>query len=469
MTGEKITTRFAPSPTGLLHLGNVRTALFNWLFAHKVQGAFLLRIEDTDRARESDTALDTLMKDLIWLGLQWDEGFGAGGAGGPYRQSERTALYAQYYEQLQEHGLAYPCFCSPGELALARKAQLAAGRAPRYPGTCARLTAAVVTRFRAQGQQPSLRFRVPADATIEFDDSVRGAQSFRTDDIGDFVIRRSDGSAAFFFCNAIDDALMGVTDVVRGEDHLSNTPRQIMILDALALRIPRYGHIALVLDEAGQPLSKRAGSLSVHALRERGYLPDAINNALARLGHTYDEPDFLEIEDLIGGFSLSRLSHAPARFSPAQLDSWQREALHRTRADDLWNWMGEPVRDLVPEAARQIFIEAIRANVLLPEDARAWANIIYRGPAAYSQPASQAIAEAKPGYFRGALEALARHPDDFQRFIATLKANVAESGKRLFLPLRAVLTGRVDGPELAALYALLGAERMRARFQSHLR
>nr|MBA3493833.1 glutamate--tRNA ligase [Gammaproteobacteria bacterium] len=378
-------------------------------------------------------------------------------------------LYAKYYEQLQEHGLAYPCFCSPDELALARKAQLGAGRAPRYPGTCARLTAEAVTRFRAQGQQPSLRFRVPAGATIEFDDSVRGAQSFRNDDIGDFVIRRSDGSAAFFFCNAIDDALMGVTDVVRGEDHLSNTPRQILILDALALRIPRYGHIALVLDEAGQPLSKRAGSLSVHALRERGYLPDAINNSLARLGHTYEDPGFLETEDLIGGFSLSRLSCAPARFSPAQLDFWQREALHRTRADDLWNWMGEPVRDLVPEAARQMFIEAIRANVLLPEDALAWANIIYRGPAELSQPASQAIAEAKPGYFRGASEALARHPDDFQRFIATLRANVAESGKRLFLPLRAALTGCVDGPELAALYGLLGAERMRARLQSHLR
>ncbi len=469
MTGEKITTRFAPSPTGLLHLGNVRTALFNWLFARKVQGAFLLRIEDTDRARENDSALDTLIEDLIWLGLQWDEGFGAGEATGPYRQSERTALYAKYYEQLQEHGLAYPCFCSPGELALARKAQLAAGQAPRYPGTCARLTAEAVTRFRAQGQQPSLRFRVPTGATIEFDDSVRGAQSFRTDDIGDFVIRRSDGSAAFFFCNAIDDALMGVTDVVRGEDHLSNTPRQLLILDALGLRIPRYGHIALVLDEAGQPLSKRAGSLSVHALRERGYLPDAVNNALARLGHTYEDPGFLETADLIDGFSLSRLSRAPARFSPAQLDFWQRETLHRTRADDLWDWMGEPVRDLVPGAARQIFIEAIRANVLLPEDALAWANIIYRGPAELSQPASQAIAEAKPGYFRAASEALARHPDNFQSFIATLKANVAESGKRLFLPLRAALTGRVDGPELAALYGLLGPERLRARFQSHLR
>ena len=469
MTGEKITTRFAPSPTGLLHLGNVRTALFNWLFARKVQGAFLLRIEDTDRARENDSALDTLIEDLIWLGLQWDEGFGAGGATGPYRQSERTALYAKYYQQLQEHGLAYPCFCSPGELSLARKAQLAAGQAPRYPGTCARLTAEAVTRFRAQGQQPSLRFRVPAGATIEFDDSVRGAQSFRTDDIGDFVIRRSDGSAAFFFCNAIDDALMGVTDVVRGEDHLSNTPRQLLILDALALRIPRYGHIALVLDEAGQPLSKRAGSLSVHALRERGYLPDAVNNALARLGHTYDDPGFLETADLIGGFSLSLLSRAPARFSPAQLDFWQREALHRTRADDLWNWMGEPVRDLVPEAARQIFIEAIRANVLLPEDALAWAHIIYRGPAELSKSASQAIAEAKPGYFRAASEALARHPDDFQSFIARLKTDVAESGKRLFMPLRAVLTGRVDGPELAALYGLLGPERLRARFQSHLR
>ena len=331
------------------------------------------------------------------------------------------------------------------------------------------MTAEAVARFRAQGQQPSLRFRVPAGTTIEFDDSVRGPQSFRTDDIGDFVIRRSDGSAAFFFCNAIDDALMGVTDVVRGEDHLSNTPRQLMILEALALRRPRYGHIALVLDEAGQPLSKRAGSLSVQSLRERGYLPNAINNALARLGHTYDDPGYLDTEGLIGGFSLSRLSRAPARFSPAQLDFWQREVLHRMGVEELWNWVGEPVWDLVPGAARQIFIEAIRANVLLPEDALVWANIIYRGPAELSQPASQAIADAKPGYFRAASEALARHPDDFKRFIATLKANIAESGKRLFMPLRAALTGRVDGPELAALYGLLGPERLRARFQSHLR
>ncbi len=242
---EPALARFAPSPTGSLHLGNARTALFNLVLARKLAGRFMLRIEDTDLERSAERFLGGLIEDLHWLGIRWDEGPDVGGAHAPYRQSERGATYRDFFARLERTGLTYPCFCSPLELDVSRRAQLAAGRPPRYAGTCQRLTPQERAAKAASGIRPTLRFAVPVGRRVEFDDFVHGPQHFATDDIGDFIVRRADGNAAFFFCNAVDDALMAVTHVLRGEDHLTNTPRQILLLEALSLRVPRYGHVAL--------------------------------------------------------------------------------------------------------------------------------------------------------------------------------------------------------------------------------
>ncbi|MGB2971901.1 MAG: glutamate--tRNA ligase, partial [Candidatus Competibacter sp.] len=327
MTITHVKTRFAPSPTGFLHLGNVRTALFNALLARRDGGQFLLRIEDTDRERSRAEFVDALLEDLRWLGLDWREGPEVGGPQAPYAQSERTAIYARYYRRLEGSEQSYPCFCTPAELALSRKAQLAAGRPPRYTGTCARLGADERQARLERGLQPTLRFRVPAGRAVEFTDLVRGPQRFASDDIGDFVIRRADGTPQFFFANAVDDALMGITQVLRGEDHLANTPRQLLLLEALALSAPRYGHLALIVGADGGPLSKRAGDLSIRELRASGYLPEAVLNYLARLGHAYARDVWMAPEVLAAEFSTAHLGRAPARYDEAQLLHWQSEAV----------------------------------------------------------------------------------------------------------------------------------------------
>lgn len=466
MTEEIVKTRFAPSPSGRLHVGNVRTALFNWLMAHQARGIFLLRIEDTDISRSSEEAVSALIEDLQWLGLSWDEGPGVGGNFGPYRQSERGEIYQGYYEILQKQGLAYRCFCSPQELSIARKTQLARGEPPRYPGTCRNLSRAEVQAKLSRGLKPTLRFRVAAGDLIEFTDQVRGPQRFATEDIGDFVIRRADGTAAFFFTNALDDALMGVTDVLRGEDHLSNTPRQMLILKALGLRIPHYGHLSMILGEDGAPLAKRLSSLSVRQLRESGYLPIAVNNTLARLGHYYQESRFVSMDALAAGFSTTHLGRAPARFDIGQLDRWQKEAVVQVASEDLWSWMGPAVHRWVPEADKPAFIEAIRPNIILPGEALDWAKVIYSESAEISETAKEVLGGADPNLLREALETLDACPNDFNGFIERLKARVNQRGKQLFQPLRAAMTGRIDGPELGSLFSLIGPDRLRRRLKT---
>jgi len=457
------TTRFAPSPTGLLHLGNIRTALFNYLLAHARAGRFLLRLEDTDAARGHEKYAAALLADLRWLGLVWDEGPEVGGAHGPYAQSERGAIYERYFGQLNERRLAYPCFCTEHELAIERKTQLAAGRPPRYSGRCRDLTEAQIAERRATGLASTLRFRVVDGVTVEFDDGVRGPQRFATSDIGDFIVRRSDGTPAFFFCNAVDDALMGVTLVLRGEDHLTNTPRQILLLQALKLPVPRYAHIALVVGADGAPLSKRTGSKSVQELRAAGYLPAAINNYLARLGHTYESNAFMPNPELARQFDLAKLHRSPARYDEAQLLHWQREAVHGADADTLWAWMGTDVHALVPAAKRVDFIEAVRGNAVFPEQARHWAHVVFADDMPLSREARIAIDDAGAEFYAHSLDAMDRHALDFKAMTGALKQSSGRSGKQLFMPLRAALTGELDGPEMAKLLPLLGAERARQR------
>lgn len=466
MLDQPVKTRFAPSPTGALHLGNLRTALFSWLLARSSDGVFLLRIEDTDTGRSDEAHLAGLLEDLHWLGLAWDEGPEVDGRAGPYRQSQRGALYEVQLQQLLAQGDAYPCFCSESTLAAARAAARAAGRAPRYPGTCAGIPRAESQQRIAAGEFAALRFRIPSNRAIAFEDLVRGPQHFCSDDIGDFIIRRADGSPAFLLANAVDDALMGVSHVLRGEDHLSNTPRQQLILQALGLPVPAYGHLPLIVGPGGAPLSKREGSPAAAELRRRGYLPAAVLNLLVRLGHHYREQHLLELDEMAAGFSLEALGRSPAQFDPGQLDHWQQQALAEASAETLWAWFPPPVRARVPEDRRGEFLAAVRANLLYPEDGTAWADIVFGDGRPAEADAKDAIDRAGSSYFEQALAALDQAGDDYGAVIAALRARTGLKGRALFEPLRAALTGRLDGPELKRLVPLMGVERLRRRLQN---
>jgi glutamyl-tRNA synthetase len=445
----RITTRFAPSPTGELHLGNARTALFSWLFARHQGGRFVLRVEDTDTERSKDAYTQALMEDLRWMGLAWDAGPGIAD-GEEYHQSRRGAVYERHSATLAARGLTYPCFCTPLELDLSRKAQLAAGRPPRYAGTCRVLSPEMLATRRASGISPTTRFRVPMGRTVEFDDMVHGAQRFATDDIGDFIIRRADGSAAFFFCNAIDDAEMGITHVLRGEDHLTNTPRQLLVLEALGLRAPTYGHLSLLVGADGSPLSKRHGATSVREFRERGYLPAALANHLFRLGHSSADNGVLAADAMARAFTVKHLGRAPARFEESQLNVWQREVAHHMPLEESERWLAAETPRDIDAARRRAFIAAIRPNVLLPADVAHWREVVFGPTPALDDAALARVREAGPQFFRAAAQAAATNPS-LEAIVDAVKAATGAKGQALWKPLRLALTGSPEGPELAPL------------------
>ncbi|MFM8332845.1 MAG: glutamate--tRNA ligase [Candidatus Methylumidiphilus sp.] len=456
-------TRFAPSPTGFMHLGNARTALFSALLGER----FLLRIEDTDQERSRAEFVTELLADLRWMGLVWDEGPQSATPNAEHFQSRRGAVYADYYERLEKAGLAYPCFCTAAELEIARKVQLSAGQPPRYSGKCGRLNPEDVERRLQKGLQASLRFRVPRNALVQFDDGVRGPQKFNSDDIGDFIIRRADGSPAFFFCNAIDDSLMGVTHVVRGDDHLSNTPRQLMILQALDLPAPHYTHISLVLGDDGAPLSKRNGSRSINQLREEGYFPLALLNMLARVGHHYEQEGLLSWAELQQHFDVGHLGKSPSRFDISHLHYWQEQAVRAADDDALWHWLRAETHALVPDGQRGLFLDIVRSNCVFPAQADAWARILFADELLLGPDIEALAREAGEPFFLAALDAASAACGDFDVFMRVLKAKSGAKGKALFMPLRAALSGRTDGPELAKLYRALSPDLLRKRLAEY--
>ena len=456
-------TRFAPSPTGELHLGNARTALFNFLLARQGGGRFVLRIEDTDAQRSQEAHLATVLEDLRWLGLDWDAGPDREDDRGPYRQSQRGALYARLFEALERQDAVYPCFCTPLELEAARRAQLGSGRPPRYAGTCRALSVEQREARRAQGLPAPLRYRVPAGRRIEFVDQVHGPQSFLSDDIGDFVIRRADGTAAFFFSNAVDDASMGVTHVLRGEDHLANTPRQLLLLEALRLRAPSYGHVSLILGPDGAPLSKRHGATSVRAYRDSGYRPEALRNHLFRLGHSSGEHGLLDLEAMAHAFDPTHLGRASAHFDAQQLRVWQKEAAHHLPADEARTWLAPALPPGLSESAAGAFVAAILPNVVLPEDAQPWARIVFGPPPALEPEGEQIIREAGDRYFAAASQAAAQSGNDLPAIASAVRAATGRKGAELYMPLRLALTGLAHGPELAPLLKAMPAGAAEAR------
>ncbi len=456
-------TRFAPSPTGLLHLGNARTAFFSWLYARHRGGRFVLRVEDTDAERSTPEHVTALLEDLAWLGLDYDAGPGREDGHGPYFQSARGGHYARAFARLGAEGHAYPCFCTTARLELDRKLQLARGEAPRYSGTCRGLAAAEVTDRLAAGEPAALRFRIPPGVTVRYPDLVRGDQSFESDALGDFIVRRADGSASFLASNALDDAEMGITDVLRGEDHVANTPRQILLLEALGLAAPRYGHLPLLVGPDGAPLSKRHGAASVLDLRREGYLAPALRNLLFRLGHAPAEDGWQTLAQQVAGFRADHLGRAPARFDTTQLRHWQQEAVrHATFAD-----LAAFVPPRVPPVAAESFLAAVRANVVLPADAGRYAEMIYGELGDPPAELRATIVGAGREAYVAALNALDAGAD-WGGLTAAVRAATGLTGRALFKPLRAALTQALDGPELGPVLLLMPRPLAHARLGAAL-
>lgn len=466
MSSTPLVTRFAPSPTGHLHLGNARTALLNHLAARASGGRFILRVEDTDEARSSDKFMRDLFEDLHWLGLDWDEGPDVGGPHAAYRQQQRRGIYETWLHKLDAAGLTYPCFCTPVELTLARRAQIAAGKPPRYPGTCRALTEPERAERLVSGKAAALRFRVPSGQTVRFNDLVHGEQKFATDDIGDFIIRRADGSTAFFFSNAIDDSLMGVTLVLRGDDHLTNTPRQMLILEALGMPVPRYAHVALLLGMDGAPLSKRHGDLSLRDLRKRGYLPAALRNHLVRLGHSCVTDGWLDETSMRADFDLTRLGRAAAKFDDAQLLHWQKEAVAHLSTVEFKQWAGDALPAGLDDIQKASLLAALRHNVVFPADIAPWAAIIFGKLPPMPADALATVRDAGADFFAAAVNVFGRVANDFKQASREIGQITTRKGPSLYMPLRAALTGMTHGPELAPLLLLIPPEEVRARLES---
>jgi glutamyl-tRNA synthetase len=302
---EKVRVRFAPSPTGHLHIGGARTALFNWLFARHSQGTFILRIEDTDRTRSTDEYIGSIMEGMKWLNLDWEEG--------PYRQTDRFDIYKQYAAKLIEEGKAYYCYCAPEELEQRRKEAMAAGKALKYDGRCRNLTEPV------PGRQPAVRFRMPQEGETVVDDLIKGRTVFENSQLDDLIIMRSDGTPTYNFTVVVDDVDMNITHVIRGDDHLNNTPKQLHIYKALGYNVPLFAHLPMILGSDKARLSKRHGATSVIAYKEMGYLPEALVNYLVRLGWSYGDQEVFTRDELVEHFSFENVGKSSAVFNPEKL------------------------------------------------------------------------------------------------------------------------------------------------------
>lgn len=455
--------RFAPSPTGQLHVGNARTALFNWLLARGRGGTLVLRIEDTDAERSTIESERSIMADLTWLGLDWDEGPDAGGSYGPYRQSERLDIYQRVTDDWLARGVAYRCFCTPEMLEQERQAALAANLPPKYSGRCRALAPDEAARRVAAGEPAAVRFRVPADRDVSFDDIVRGTVTFNTAVIGDPVIVRSDGRPAYNFAVVIDDVQMAVTHVIRGEDHISNTPRQLLMYEAFGAAAPRFAHLSLVLGPDHAPLSKRHGATSVAEFRERGYLPEALVNYLALLGWSPGEnEEIVPAAEMARRFDLSTVSHSAAVFDMAKLAWMNRHYLkeadparvarlampyfeRRGYASFSNDVSLEFVRSLLDMAVGSVDrLEEIpdRVAMLFEFDAARAAALI-RAEAG-GEPAVRAFADALRA--RGPLD-----KDTFRAAAAEARQATGLKGRALFHPIRVALTAVDSGPELDLL------------------
>ena len=461
--------RFAPSPTGMLHVGNARTALFNWLLSRGRGGAFVLRIEDTDVERSTAASESSILRDLRWLGLDWDEGPDVGGSYGPYRQSERLESYRATARDFLASGRAYYCFCSPETLDADRKAALAAGSAPKYVGRCRTLARDEVALRRAHGEAAAIRFRVPESRDVTFQDEVRGDVTFSTDVIGDPVIVRSDGHPAYNFAVVVDDIAMAITHVIRGEDHISNTPRQVLLYEALGATPPTFAHLSLVLGPDHAPLSKRHGATSVSEFRDRGYLPEALVNYLALLGWSPGENiELMAMQQMAPRFDLRSVSHSAAVFDVPKL-AWMNR-----------HYMKEMPVDRLADLARPYFERAV---ILQPsnDSSRALHETLLsigvgsvdrleempdrvRTIVEWDEARAAELTKAEPegarvvaAFADAVRDAGPLTRESFRACAAQARSVVGLKGRALFHPIRVALTGADSGPELDLIVPAIDA------------
>jgi len=432
------TTRFAPSPTGHLHIGNIRTALHNWMWARKTGGRFILRIDDTDQERSREEYVDGIRADLVWLGLAPDA---------EYRQSERAALYDATFEKLRAAGRVYACYETSQELDLKRKIALGRGLPPVYDRAALNLTDADRAELEGQGLKPHWRFKLDHDEPIAWDDLIRGPQKFDAASLSDPVIRRADGSWLYMLPSAIDDVDMGIGHVVRGEDHVSNTAVQLQMFTALGSTPPAFAHEALLVGSEGK-LSKRLGSLGVGELRDKHILPQAIVALLARLGTSDPVEPLHDRAALLESFDFARFGRAPARFAEEDLERINRQLIHTAEF--------AAIADQLPPQIDKAAWHAIRPNIAhLGEVADYWR--IIEGP--IDAPAPEAEDAAFLAEARAALEPIDFGPTVWKDWTEVLKASTGRKGKPLFLPLRRALTGMEHGPDMGELLPLIGRER----------
>lgn len=439
-----IVTRFAPSPTGRLHVGNVRTALLNWLLARQAGGKFLLRLDDTDVARSTEAFAQSIRDDLLWLGMAPDA---------EEKQSSRMPRYEAVLAQLAAAGHVYRAYETPEELDLKRKVLLGRGLPPVYDRAALALTDADHARFAAEGRRPHWRFKLSADLAREWDDLVRGPSHIDPASLSDPVIRRADGSWLYMLPSVIDDVDMGITHVVRGEDHVTNTGIQLQMFAAMGAGFPRFGHAALLTGADGA-LSKRLGSIGVAEFRERGIEPIAIKALLARLGTSQPVEPVTTDAPLLAAFDIGHLGRATARFDEAELERLNASILHQT------DHAAVALRTTLSEAQWN----AVRGNISSVAEAESWKMVI-DGPLAAPAPAEEDrafLAEAAR-----TLEGLDFGPDIWSRLTDALKASTGRKGKTLFMPLRLALTGQPHGPDMAAILPLIGCGEALLRLKAH--
>ena len=468
--------RFAPSPTGFLHIGNARTAILNHLIAKKYDATLVLRVEDTDMERSTRESEESILRDLKWLGIEWHEGPDRGGDYGPYRQSERFDIYRKYSDQLLSSGKAYHCYCTQEELEENRKSQGETG-SYEYSGRCRSLAPADQKIFEDEGRKPTIRFRVPDGETVLVDDAIKGRVSFSSENIGgDFIIVRSDGVPVYNYIVIIDDALMKITHVIRGEDHLSNTPKQVLIARALGLPVPEYAHLALVMGDDRKKLSKRHGITSVDMYRGEGYLPGALLNYLAMLGWaSEDGEEIMSEERIVAEIEIGKLAKSAAVFDFQKL-RWMNGNYIRNRAPDSLLELMEPYirkagfdTSAIDRTWLENVIILLRGNCEVLSDIGGLIGMILSD---VPEPDTEADALLKEEHSLQVIREAKRLLDGeinaeniCTNFINAIKQGTGLKGKNLFHPVRALLTGRLKGPELDQAMPLIGFERCRKRVE----
>ncbi|MHB1738433.1 MAG: glutamate--tRNA ligase [Actinomycetes bacterium] len=482
----QVRVRFAPSPTGDLHVGNIRTALFDWAFARHAGGRFVFRIEDTDSTRVTDEYVQAAIETLRWLGLDWDEGPEVGGPYGPYRQSERLALYRSWADRFLETGQAYHCYCTPAELTQRREAQRAAGRAPGYDGRCRALTAAERATYQAEGRVPVVRFRMPEGSTT-FRDLIRGEVRFDHEFVPDFVLVRADGSPLYTLAVAVDDVLMHITHVLRGEDLLSSTPRQIAVYRAMGVpdaAFPAFGHLPFVMGEDNVKLSKRNGEVSVAWYRSHGFLPEALANYLALLGWSPGEDrELFSLAEMAHDFTLGRVSRNPARFDLRKLEAINGQKIRQLRAEDFAVRLVPFLQraglvDHSPSEAQMGLVAGVaplvQERIIRLDEVADLVGFLFVDPERFTvdeEAAARVLTEASLPVLAAALTAV----ESVQSWTAgeleaVLRAALVDGlglkPKAAFTPVRVAVTGRRISPPLFESMELLGREVTGARMRS---